>query len=308
MARTAAAYGAAVLTKATATEVDAASGEIAVTDNLTGDNFNVRARHVINAAGVWADRLDPELNLSPSLGSHVVIPTELVGGGRGSLTVQVPGELNRFVFALPQPDGLTYVGITDNPALDGVVDEPQAPESDVAWILDVLNQALQEPVAPSQRVGSFAGLRPLVSSKDSQSSADISRQHLINRTDRLISIVGGKLTTYRQMAADAVDLVTDRPCVTTRVALVGSGPRAQHPDIPDELWRLYGNEAPGVWALRDTSEPDISSTMAARLKFGIDYEGATTASDLLDRRTRASFQAVPESLTDYAAKLMSANS
>ena len=308
VARTAAAYGAAVLTKATATEVDAASGEIAVTDNLNGDNFNVRARHVINAAGVWADRLDPELNLSPSLGSHVVIPTELVGGGRGSLTVQVPGELNRFVFALPQPDGLTYVGITDNPALDGVVDEPQAPESDVAWILDVLNQALQEPVAPSQRVGSFAGLRHLVSSADSQSSADISRQHLINRTDRLISIVGGKLTTYRQMAADAVDLVTDRPCVTTRVALVGSGPRSQHPDIPDELWRLYGNEAPGVWALRDTSEPDISSAMAARLKFGIDYEGATTASDLLDRRTRASFQAVPESLTDYAAKLMSANS
>ena len=305
VARTAAAHGAAILTQTNAMDVDPAHGSVTVNDERTGDSFTVQARHIINAAGVWSDRLDPDLELSPSLGSHVVIPTELVGAGHGSLTVQVPGEINRFVFALPQSDGLTYVGITDHPAPDGVVDEPSAPDSDINWILEVLNQALERPVDPSQRVGSFAGLRPLVSSAVSDSSADISRQHLIRRTDRLISIVGGKLTTYRRMAEDAVDQVTSRPCVTKQVALVGSGPSETRLDVPADLWRYYGNEAPGVWDNRGSADSTVDPAVAARLRFGLDFEGAATPADLLDRRTRASFRPVSKDLQAYASQLVS---
>ena len=143
-------------------------------------------------------------------------------------------------------------------------------------------------------LGAFAGVRPLVQSDDAggKSSADISRRHLVRRHGRMITVTGGKLTTFRRMAQDVVDLISDTECRTKDVALVGAGPAETRPDVPMVLWRRYGNEAPVVWdlgelrpALRRPIVPG-SSYYGVEAEFGIAAELALTVSDVVDRRTR----------------------
>lgn len=123
-------------------------------------------------------------------------------------------------------------------------------------------------------------------------SADISRKHLVRRTDRLITVTGGKLTTFRRMAQDVVDLLSESPCRTRDVALVGAGPTEDRPDVPTVLWRRYGNEAPVVWDLGETRpelrEPIVagSTHYGVEAEFGIAAELALTVGDVVERRTR----------------------
>lgn len=293
VARTAAAYGARILTRVQVTEVDSAAGEVRARDLMTGESLTLRAGTVVNATGAWAHELDDSIALHPSLGTHVVMPTALVGAGHGSLTVPVPGTIGRFVLSLPQPGGISYVGLTDHETDTTDFAAPPAPQDDIAWILEILNTALEHPVSPDDALGSFAGVRPLVSSgHSSASSADISRKHLVQRTDQLITVTGGKLTTYRRMAQDVLDLITDRACRTKDVALIGAGPIAQRADVPAVLWRRYGNEAGIVWDLA-TVRPELreplvpgSSHFGVEAEFGLAAELALTVSDLVDRRTR----------------------
>jgi glycerol-3-phosphate dehydrogenase len=112
LARTAAAYGAHVLTGATVTGVDGGRVSVALPG---GGGTTVRAGAVVNAAGVWAQRLAPGVRLVPSRGSHLVVPAALLGSPSAALTVPLPGSRSRYVFALPQPGGLAYLGITDEP-------------------------------------------------------------------------------------------------------------------------------------------------------------------------------------------------
>jgi glycerol-3-phosphate dehydrogenase len=295
VARTAAARGARIVTYTAVTDV--ARGEVAARDERTGESFTARASHVVNATGAWADTLDPALELRPSKGAHVLVRAEALGDPRAGVTVPVPGERNRYVFALPRPDGLVLIGLTDDPIEGEVPDEPAVDAGEEAFLLDAVSAALEAPLTADDVVGRFAGVRPLLESAGR--TADLSRRHAIveDPATGMISVVGGKLTTYRRMAQDAVDRIAARPdvaagpCVTARLALVGArGPRT--PGLPARLERRYGAEAGAVAelaggdpALLEPIAPGVPAC-AAELRFAVEHELALTEADVLDRRLR----------------------
>src|SRR5262245_22317886 len=169
IARTAAGFGARIVTRCRVT--DLAGDGATVRDEVTGTTFDIKARAVVNAAGVWAGELVPGVNLRPSRGSHIVVRAEALGDPEVCLMLPVPGERTRYVYAVPQSSGLVYVGVTDTP-VDGPVDDvPDAPDSDISFLLEVLNNALAAPLGREDIVGAFAGLRPLLE-QDGKASAD----------------------------------------------------------------------------------------------------------------------------------------
>ena len=316
LARTAAGFGARVITYARV--LDLASDGARARDVRTGDEFTVRARAVINATGVWAGSLVDGIRLRPSRGSHIVLRASTLGHPTAALTVPVPGQRNRFVFAIPEPNGLVYAGLTDQ-AVDGPVpDVSDVPETDIAFLLAALSQALATPLRRADVIGAFAGLRPLLDTAGGGATADMSRRHaLFTSRDGVITMVGGKLTTYRQMAQDAVDAavrqrgLTAQPCRTKRLPLVGAASREQlaRLEAPERLIRRYGTEAPevarlagaipqqgglkpgvhaaapGYPALDDPIAPGVAVT-GAELVWGLWHEGALGVDDLVDRRCR----------------------
>ncbi len=298
VARTAAAYGADIVTRCAASHLTARS--VTLTDHLTGESFVARG-HVVNATGVWAGEHEPSLRVTPSRGSHIVVRAAALGWPRAVVATPVPGSIGRFVFAIPQPDGLVVVGLTDEPApgVDGV--EPPVPDTDERFLLQVLSRALDHPLTSSDVVGRFAGLRPLIASGDGP-TADVSRRHLLLTADGgPVTIAGGKLTTYRVMARDAVDAVvarmgTDLRCRTADLPLLGAASRADLAAIaaPEQLVRRFGRLASEVAALADVA-PELAgpvvpgrTTLGVELLYGALAEGALTADDLLARRTRLS--------------------
>lgn len=299
LARTAASYGARILTytSAVALRGDGAT----LRDERTGATLEVRARAVVNATGVWADTLEPEVKLRPSKGTHLVLRASALGFPSAALFAQVPHESNRYVFALPHPDGTLHVGLTDDP-IDDRPDVPTPAEDEIRFLLDTLSPLLSHPLTPADVIGGFAGLRPLVAGTDpNRRTADLSRRHLVHRSaDGVVTVVGGKLTTYRKMAEDAVDAVelTETPSRTRNVPLVGATARDRLAgvDAPERLVRRYGTEAPSLVALAAAdptlAEPVAAGVLGAELAWGVLAEGALSVEDLLERRTRLSF--VPE--------------
>ncbi|RAY14668.1 glycerol-3-phosphate dehydrogenase [Actinomadura craniellae] len=300
LARTAAGYGARILTRVRALSLTG-SGATAQ-DELTGERFDLRARTVINAAGVWAGGLVDGVTLRPSRGTHLVLRAAALGDPLAGTHLPIPGEPGRFALVLPQGDGRVYVGLTDEPVDGPIPDVPEAPESDIGFLLDVLNAALETPVRRSDVIGAFAGLRPLLDRPGgSDRTADLSRRHaVLTSADGVVTVVGGKLTTYRRMAQDAVDAaVTARnlpagPGRTARLPLVGTAPRRALAwiDAPPRLVRRYGVEAPAVRAL-GAADPALREPIVpghpvtgAELVWAVRHEGALDESDLLDRRTR----------------------
>jgi glycerol-3-phosphate dehydrogenase len=295
LARTAAAYGARVLTGATVTAVDGAD----VHADLDGEAFTLRARVVVNAAGVWSQRLAPGIRLVPSRGSHLVLRGDRLGSPSAALTVPLPGSRSRYVFALPQADGLVYLGITDEP-IEGPVPDADAQPSDdeVRQLLDTVNQVLAEPLTTDDIVGRYAGYRPLVLPESAgagpgDATADLSRKHLLSWDGAVLTVVGGKLTTYRAMAEETVDAVVARlgrsvRSSTPRLALVGAAPRPALERIPApaRLVARYGTEAPEVESLGPDLVVAGRPETVGELRFGVRHEGARTVADLLDRRTR----------------------
>jgi glycerol-3-phosphate dehydrogenase len=300
LARTAAGYGARVLTRTRALALRRDGAD--VRDEVTGDTFSIRATAVLNATGVWAGQLVDSVRLRPSRGSHLVVSADAAGIGRTALTVPVPGELNRFVLLLPQDDGRVYVGLTDEPFDGPVPDVPDVPESDVDFLLSVASSVLDVPLRRSDVLGAYAGLRPLVDQPGtSKRSADLSRRHaVLTSPDGVVTVVGGKLTTYRKMAADAVDTaiavagLSCGPCRTTSIPLVGAADRAQLStvDASARLIARYGTEAARIAAFAaidgDLAAPvaDGSPVTAAEVVWAVRNEGALSAADVLDRRTR----------------------
>jgi glycerol-3-phosphate dehydrogenase len=304
LARTAAARGARVLTRVRVLELTGSGARIR--DELTGEEGEIRARAVINAAGVWADGLVDGIRIRPSRGTHLVLRPVSLGPLPAGLHIPVPGETNRFVLVLPQDDGRVYVGLTDEPVDGAVPDVPEAPETDIGFLLDVLCSVLDVPVGRGDVVGAFAGLRPLLDTSEGRSgtaarTADISRRHaVLTSSEGVVTVVGGKLTTYRRMAQDAVDAalrvrrLPAGPCVTASLPLVGAAPPhvlAALP-APRRLVRRYGTEAPAVHALgaRDArlGRPVLPGhpVTGAELLWALRHEGALDEGDLLDRRTR----------------------
>ncbi|HEX7535860.1 MAG TPA: glycerol-3-phosphate dehydrogenase/oxidase [Dermatophilaceae bacterium] len=310
IARTAAALGARVLTRCVGEQV---TGQGAVLrDELTGRSYDVDARIVINAAGVWAGQVAPGIELRPSRGTHLVLSQESFGGLAAGLTVPVPGSTSRFVFALPAPDNRVYVGITDEDAPGDIPDVPLASEEEIDFLLETVSSVLRSPLTRADLLGTFAGLRPLLHT-GGDSTADISRRHaVITASDGLVTIVGGKLTTYRRMAQDALDAaldsagVTAGPCSTRRLPLVGAASREALAAVaaPARLVHKYGTEAVAVAG--DAGGADVicdgTEVTAAELTFAVRHEGALDEDDLLDRRTRIGLDPITRARALKAAR------
>lgn len=313
IARTAAGHGARILTRTRALSLSGHGAE--VRDELTGEVATIRARAVVNAAGVWAGDLVPEVTLRPSRGTHIVLRGSALPGLSVAVTAPVPGESNRFVLVLPQPDGLVYVGLTDEPVDGPVPDVPEPCEAEIGFLLDVVGAVFEQPLHRRDVVGAYAGLRPLLHSEGR--TADLSRRHavLISATG-VVTVVGGKLTTYRKMAQDAVDAAVAQGglpagrCRTRDLPLVGAAPRdvLATVEAPARLVRRYGTEAPEVLAAAASVDdplrpvaPGCAVTMA-ELLWGVTREGALDVGDLLDRRTRIGLVAADRALAEPAAR------
>ncbi|WP_405009354.1 glycerol-3-phosphate dehydrogenase/oxidase [Kitasatospora sp. NBC_01539] len=299
VARTAAQHGATVLTRVRAEQVTGTSARL--TDTLTGESLTVTARAVLNATGVWAGEVDPAVRLRPSRGTHLVLDAAALGRPRAALTVPVPGSTGRFVFALPQQLDRVVLGLTDEDAPGPVPDEPQPTDTEITFLLDTVNTALRTTLTRADVRGAFAGLRPLID-RGGGATADLSRRHAVLESPTgVITVVGGKLTTYRRMAEDAVDTAVRLrglragPCTTARLPLVGapahrdSGPAASS-GAPTSLTLRHGAAAGAVLAA-DVPRPcdavaEGIDVTRAEIAYAVTHEGALDAADVLHRRTR----------------------
>ena len=165
VARTAAAHGARIITRAGVTGVR--DDGVEAVDELTGAAFSVRARRVVIATGVWSGELFEGVSLRPSRGSHLLVPAGRLGDPRAAVNVPVPGERGRWVFALPRADGLVAIGLTDVPADGPVPDVPCPSAEEEALLLRHASAALEVSLGPDDVAGRYAGLRPLLAAPTS---------------------------------------------------------------------------------------------------------------------------------------------
>ena len=309
VARTAAQHGARILTRVGASNATGTS--VTLTDQRSGESFDVSARAVINATGVWAGEVDTSIRLRPSRGTHLVFDAKAFGNPVAALTIPIPGEINRFVFAMPEQLGRVYLGLTDEDAPGPIPDVPQPTSEEVTFLLDTVNTALDVGLGPADVIGEYAGLRPLIDSSATDESmgkrhsrtADVSREHaVVESPSGVISVIGGKLTEYRYMAEDVLDRavtlrgMTATPCRTRNLPLVGapSNPVAtlrSPADVPGSLVARYGAEAPNVIAAASCERPtepvaDGIDVIRAEFEYAVTHEGALEVDDLIDRRTR----------------------
>jgi glycerol-3-phosphate dehydrogenase len=298
VARTAAELGATMLTHVRAADVTGTSARLV--DTVSGDALTLHARVVVNATGVWAGDVDPSVKVRPSRGTHLVFAASTFGNPAASITVAVPGSHTRFVFAMPEPLGRVYLGLTDEDAPGPIPDEPVADDAEIDFLLDTINTALARPVTRADVVGSYSGLRPLVD-VGGGATADVSRKHAVTiGPNGVVSIIGGKLTTYRQMAEDVVDRavahagLTASPCRTKDIPVIGAPAR---PDsvptdgLPASLVSRHGGLSKEVIASATVPEPlapiaDGIDVTRAEIEYAVTHEGALDVSDVLHRRTR----------------------
>ena len=320
LARTAAGHGAHVATSTRVTgflrDGDRVVGAT-VHDLETGAVLRIRAKRVINAAGVWTDEIQQMLGgkgmfrVRASKGVHIVVPRKAIDSDTGLITETEKSLL--FIIPCPWSDDFWVIGTTDTPwDLDKA--HPAASASDIDYILDHANALLEKPLTRDDVVGVYAGLRPLLAGESDQTSK-LSREHAcVSPVPGLVIIAGGKYTTYRVMAKDAVDLAVkqlpgtiEKSC-TERVPLIGAdgyqalwntrariaertgldGPRVEH------LLGRYGSAISDLLAIID-EDPSLGQPLDAAPKYlkaeavyGVSHEGALHLDDILARRTRIS--------------------
>jgi glycerol-3-phosphate dehydrogenase len=282
-----------------------------------GKDFDVRASSVVNATGVWSDDLrkldegrDPE-SIRPAKGIHITVPWNLV---RNDIAVVIPVPKDkRSVFVVPWGD-LTYIGTTDTD-YEGSIDDPQCTPDDIDYLLRAVNASVTNEVTRDDIVGTWAGLRPLVRDARSGRTADLSRRHRVAASSSgMVTITGGKLTTYREMAADTIDVVLElvgsrassrvqRRSKTKRLPLRGADGYEDLLEAPDaggvsaevieHLANRYGGEARTVLAMID-ADPSLAEPLVkglpylrAEARYAARYEMVHALDDVLSRRTRA---------------------
>jgi glycerol-3-phosphate dehydrogenase len=268
--------------------------------------IEVRSRAVVNATGVWIDTVDAldgdaTTDVRPARGVHIVVPRTVLGND-AAVVMSVPGKRSS-VFAVPWGEH-AYIGTTDTD-YDGDLDEPYCTAADMRFLLDGINASTTSEVTPDDVVGTWAGLRPLLRSATDAKTADLSRRHRVTRSaSGLVTVAGGKLTTWRRMAEDTVDEVLDlsgrkAACRTKRLALHGAqgwdrveaGPVTSA--ARDHLVGRYGSEAASVMRLvsddASLGEPLVAGLpyLRAEAVFAARHEMALTLDDVLGRRTRA---------------------
>ena len=285
-----------------------------VTGARLADGTEIHAAVVVNATGVWADEVramdegkDPD-SIRPAKGIHITIPMDRLPCDIAAV-VPVPSD-RRSIFVVPWGDRV-YLGTTDTD-YDGPLEDPACTAEDIDYILDAINRFVSRPIRTSDVLGTWAGLRPLVKNEASVRTADLSRRHKVLVSDSgVVTITGGKLTTYRKMAQDTVDEVGRAlgrrigRSATKSLRLRGA---VGHADLlaPEAAVRLgidravldhlvsrYGSEARAIvdmiTADHDLARPLVPTLPYVRAEavFAVRHEMATTVDDVLSRRTRA---------------------
>jgi glycerol-3-phosphate dehydrogenase len=291
-------------------ERDGRAEGVEVVDRVSGERFAIQAANVVNATGVWADRLRPaELRdeaevpvIRPSRGTHITLPTDKLPLRSGAI---VPSGGGRFMFALPWL-GRTLVGTTDNELDTRDLDHVAAPDSDIAYILDGINGYFGTALTPDDVSGAYAGVRPLIASGDPKRSVDISRRaELYETSSGMLTITGGKLTTWRRMAKQTVDRLVERdgrtaPCRTEQLPLGQPIDALRLPHVAGtsdatraQLASRYGSVARDVLAIA-AERPELARPIVddgpvdilAEAVHAIRVEHARDLADVLLRRTR----------------------
>ena len=331
IARTAAKHGAALanycsVQKITHDSNGRANGAIVRT--VENEEFAITARCVVNAAGVWADNIrkadegtDPH-SIRPAKGIHITVPWKMV---RNDIAVVIPVRRDkRSLFVVPwvsNGDGTyqyTYVGTTDTDFAGGV-DESQSSHDDIEYVLEALNQSVNGNITADDVTAVWSGLRPLVRNEDGTTAtgktADLSRKHQVRvSATGVVSIAGGKLTTYRKMAEHTVDEVLKQvgkktACKTKRLRFVGATAKSSKKVDREalHLYQRFGSEAQTIQELitgdASLAEPLIIGLpyLRAEAIFAIRFEMARTLDDILSRRTRARIINRPASLASARA-------
>jgi glycerol-3-phosphate dehydrogenase len=267
-------------------------------DLESGSEYQVRARSVINATGVFSDGVrkmdEPEAKtvIAASQGSHVVLPKVFLPGNSAVMVPHTPD--GRVLFAVPWHDHVV-VGTTDI-GVDDISIEPVPMEEEIGFILTNAAKYLSKRPSRSDILSVYAGLRPLVKVGDAKSTAALSRDHTILISNAgLLTIAGGKWTTYRKMAQDAVEQaqtmagLEERPCTTEHLQIHGWTKQS----IPEPNLRVYGADAPAIQELA-RKEPGLAEKLhpelpyiGAEVVWAVHQEMARTVEDVLSRRTRA---------------------
>jgi glycerol-3-phosphate dehydrogenase len=280
----------------------------------------VDARMVVNATGLWAQTflgdvgIPADRKLSPAKGTHIVVPIAKTGN---DLAVSLPVSSDRRTISVVDEGPFAYIGSTEttDPA---DVNDPTVTEADITYLLDGVNRHLTTPIAKSDITSGWAGFRPLIADAKNKRSSDLSRHHSIALdAPGLITVTGGKLTTYREMAEGTIDAVCDalgrkRRCQTKRLRLFGYTAGDSHLDTGTRLGKRYGDRAAKIErlaaadpALAETVTP-LGETIVAELVWGLRAEMGSNLSDVLFRRTRIATydgRAVLADVDDIAARV-----
>jgi glycerol-3-phosphate dehydrogenase len=336
VARTAADHGAAVVNHCRVERLlkdgDRVVGAVVQAD---GESVEVRAKVVVNAAGVWSDdvrALDEATHpdsIRPAKGVHIAVPWSKVRNDIAAV-VPVPKD-KRSIFVVPMGDR-TYIGTTDTD-YDGPIDDPVCSPDDVRYLLDAMNASMAEPLAEDDVLATWAGLRPLVKAAATGRTADLSRRHRVSTSaGGMVSVTGGKLTTYRRMAVDTVDAVVrqlgrTRRSQTRRLLLHGAAGYAELTDdvaprlglTTAQLHHLanrHGGDTRAIAALIG-SDPSLGEPLVEGLPYlraevvhAARHEMARTVDDVLTRRiplrwldARGAIAAAPDTARLLASEL-----
>ncbi len=327
-------YGAAVVNYAPVTGLT--TGGDGTADGATvrpagdgAEEFRIRAKVVVNATGVWADAIraldegdDPHA-IRPAKGVHITVPAERLPCDIAAVIPVPKDKRSIFVVSWPGTD-LVYLGTTDTD-YKGPLDDPACTPEDVDYLLEAANNVTTSHLTRADVTGVWAGLRPLLAPPTkgqhvSERTADLSRRHTVRVSAHgVVTVTGGKLTTYRKMAQDTVDAVVTalgesprrRRCVTKSLRLIGATTKTRDPVAQAQpqarLLARYGTEAPAVLAIADGRpgllEPAVAGLpyTGAELVYAAREEMALTLDDVLSRRTRATIQRGHASIDAAAA-------
>jgi glycerol-3-phosphate dehydrogenase len=321
-------FGAVMLNGAEVIEVlddDGRASGVVAREAESGEELRISGENVVNATGVWADRIRTEEILTeeevpkikPSRGSHVTISFDDLPIGTAACVV--PAGEGRSIFALPWY-GRTLIGTTDND-YEGEIDAVPAGSDDIDYLLAATNDFFGTALGREHLTGAYAGVRPLISPVDSKKSVDISRKaELYETSSGMLTITGGKLTTWRRMAKQVMDRVVERsgaeaPCRTGEIPLgmdASDEDLAADFELPEETRKLfafrYGHAARHVLGVAADAPPlaeplvEGMPDLAAEAVIAARSEQARSVADVLLRRTRLALLAAPQLRDGSVAK------